>query len=72
MPEAVHVVRQLLAPLFTAVDERNAGGIDPCATALKIPGDGMEIVYKTANGVEPGNTMNQNDRMAGLGVAGEA
>ena len=72
MAEAVDVVRQLLAPLLTAVDEGHAGGIDLCATALKIPGNGMEVVHQAADGVEPGDAVNQDNRVAGLGVAGVA
>lgn len=70
--QAVDVVGQLLATLFAAVHEGHAGGINLCATAFKVPGNGVEVVDQTAKSVEAGYTVYQHNRMTGLGVAGVA
>ncbi len=60
--------RQLGATLLAVVERGDAGDIDPGTVTFEVPGDGVEIVDQTADGVEAGHAVHQHDRVPGPGV----
>ena len=56
--------------MLTVIERRNTGHIDLGAIAFKVPGDGVEVVDQTADGVKAGHPVHQHDWVFGLGVVG--
>src|SRR3990167_859201 len=65
-----NLLSQCGAALLAVIQRRNTGDIDLGAIAFEVPGDSVEVVDQTADGVKAGPPVYQYDRVFGLGVVG--